>query len=219
MTTIAPHSASTSRITPSARRFLTAGIVAGPFFSLVVAAQALTRDGFDVRKHAASMLAVGDLGWIQSANFIITGVLLIAGAAGLRRTSDSRWAPRLLGLYGVGTVAAGLFVPDPSMGFPAGAPDGQAASMSWHASLHFAAGGIGFLGFVIGCFVLARRFSRAGERGWAAYSIITGVSLLAAFAGIASGSTGGPVLAFYAAVALGWSWISLVLRKVQRASA
>jgi hypothetical membrane protein len=218
MTTIATHSASTT-ITSSARRFLTAGIVAGPFFSLVVAAQALTRDGFDVRKHAASMLAVGDLGWIQSANFVITGVLLIAGAVGLRRASDSRWAPRLLGLYGVGTVAAGLFVPDPSMGFPAGAPDGQAASMSWHASLHFAAGGIGFLGFVIGCFVLARRFARAGERGWAAYSIITGVSFLAAFAGIASGSTGGPVLAFYAAVALGWSWISLVLRKFQRASA
>ncbi|MEV6413807.1 DUF998 domain-containing protein [Kribbella sp. NPDC051718] len=215
MTAIATTYTSTTSPT---RRLLTAGIVAGPFFSLVVAAQALTRDGFDIRKHAASMLAVGELGWIQSANFVITGVLLIAGAVGLLRVSGSRWAPRLLGLYGVGTVAAGLFVPDPSMGFPAGAPDGQAASMSWHASLHFAAGGIGFLGFVIACFVVARRFARGGERGWSAYSIVTGVSFLAAFAGIASGSTGGPVLAFYAAVALGWSWISLVLRKFQRVS-
>jgi hypothetical membrane protein len=213
MTAIATTSSNTRS---STHRLLTAGIVAGPFFSILVAAQALTRDGFDVRKHAASMLAVGDLGWIQSANFVITGVLLITGAAGLRRASGGRWAPRLLGVYGVGTAAAGLFVPDPSMGFPAGAPDGQAASMSWHASLHFATGGIGFLGFVIGCFVVARRFARAGERGWTAYSVVTGVSFLAAFAGIASGSTGGPVLAFYAAVALGWSWISLVLRKFQR---
>ncbi|WP_328323559.1 DUF998 domain-containing protein [Kribbella sp. NBC_00382] len=218
MTTIATTSSHTST-TSSAKRLLTAGIVAGPFFAVVVAAQALTRDGFDIRKHAASMLAVGDLGWIQSANFVITGVLLIAGAGGLRRVSRSRWVPRLLGVYGVGTVAAGLFVPDPSMGFPVGAPEGQAASMSWHAGLHFAAGGIGFLGFVIACIVAARRFARDGERGWAAYSVVTGVSFLAAFAGIASGSTGGPVLAFYAAVALGWSWISLVLRKAQQVSA
>ncbi|WP_203590101.1 DUF998 domain-containing protein [Streptomyces sp. SID13031] len=89
--------------------------------------------------------------------------------------------------------------------------------MSWHGSLHFAAGGIGFLGFVIGCLVLARRFARGGERGWSAYSVVTAVSFLAAFAGIASGSAGGGVLAFYAAVAVGWSWVSLVLRKFQRA--
>lgn len=202
----------TSPIQVSARPLQTAGILAGPVFSVLVAAQALTRDGFDIRKHAASMLAVGDHGWIQIANFIVTGVLLIAGAVGLRRASTSRWAPRLLGLYGASMVAAGLFVPDPSMGFPAGAPDGRPVAMSWHSGLHFAAGSIGFLGFVACCFVLARRFATQGKRGWTAYSIITGVAFLAAFAGIASGSTGGPVLAFYAAVALGWSWTTLVLR-------
>ncbi|WP_203590100.1 DUF998 domain-containing protein [Streptomyces sp. SID13031] len=116
MTTIAPTSTSSTRITSSTRRLLTAGIIAGPFFSVLVAAQALTRDGFDVRKHAASLLAIGDLGWIQSANFVITGVLLIAGAVGLRRAVGIRWAPRLLGLYGVSMVAAGLFVPDPALG-------------------------------------------------------------------------------------------------------
>lgn len=214
MTTIATTPSTTS----TARRLLTAGIVAGPVYCVVVAAQALTRDGFDITKHAASMLAVGDQGWIQIANFIVTGVLLIAGAIGLRRVSDSRWAGRLLAVYGGGMIAAGLFVPDPAMGFPAGTPDGQPVTMSWHGGLHLAAGGIGFLAFVIACFVLARRFARQGERGWMTFSIVTGICFLAAFAGIASGSVGGPVIAFYAAVALAFSWITLVLRKFQRAA-
>ncbi|WP_020386119.1 DUF998 domain-containing protein [Kribbella catacumbae] len=215
MTTIATTTPST---TVTARRLLTAGIVAGPFFSVVVAAQALTRDAFDIRKHAASMLTVGDHGWIQIANFIVTGLLVIAGATALRRSSGNRWAGRLLTVYGVSLIAAGLFVPDPALGFPAGTPEGQPVTMSWHGGLHFVAGSVGFTGFVIACFVLARRFARQGERGWAAYSIVTGVFFLAAFAGIASGSAGGPVLAFYAAVALSWTWISLVLRKFQRSA-
>lgn len=68
-----------------AARLLPAGIVAGPCYVVVSLAQALTRDGFDLTRHAWSMLANGGLGWIQSANLIVSGLLVIAGTAGLRR--------------------------------------------------------------------------------------------------------------------------------------
>ena len=57
-------------------------------------AQALTRDGFDLSRHAWSLLANGDLGWIQIANFIVTGLMIVAAAVGP--------APALAGIGGPG---------------------------------------------------------------------------------------------------------------------
>lgn len=53
---------------------LTAGIIAGPFFIIVALLQAFTRAGFDLVRHPACLLSLGDLGWIQIANFVITGL-------------------------------------------------------------------------------------------------------------------------------------------------
>jgi hypothetical protein len=61
-----------------------AGIVAGPLFLVVWALQAFTRDGFDPGRHPLSLLSLGDLGWIQIANFVATGALFVACAVGLR---------------------------------------------------------------------------------------------------------------------------------------
>jgi hypothetical protein len=47
---------------------------------LVGSAQVVTRDGFDVRRHALSHLSNGTLGWIQIGNFLLSGALVIAGA-------------------------------------------------------------------------------------------------------------------------------------------
>jgi hypothetical protein len=46
--------------------------------------QILTRDGFDLDRHALSQLALGSWGFVQIANFLVTGVLVIAAARGLR---------------------------------------------------------------------------------------------------------------------------------------
>jgi Protein of unknown function (DUF998) len=92
--------------------------------------------------------------------------------------------------------------------------------VTWHGMLHFMAGGIGFLGLIGACLVFARRFVRAGRRGWALYSAVTGVLFTAAFAGIASGSTS-PVLnlSFGVAVVLGWTWLTVVALDARRADA
>ncbi|MFF8383882.1 DUF998 domain-containing protein [Streptomyces kanasensis] len=75
---------------PAAPRGLTAGaVVAGPLFLGAGVVQGLTRDGFDFTRHALSQLALGGPGWIQTLNFLLTGSLLLAGAAGLHATEPT----------------------------------------------------------------------------------------------------------------------------------
>ncbi len=199
--------------TPTGQRgahaMLAAGFVAGPLYLVVFVAQVILRDGFDVTRHAGSLLMNGPAGWVQGANFVLTGTLLVLAAVGVR-SAGATWAGRLLGVYGASFVVAGLFPPDPAFGFPPGAPERNGA-LSWPAAVHFAAGGIGFLCFLACCLIFARSFARSGERGWAVFSAVTGLLFLAAFAGIASGSGGkGLALAFVGAVLLGFAWIAAV---------
>ena len=79
---------------PSTAALLAAGVVAGPLYVGVSLAQALTRPGFDLTRHPWSALANGDLGWIQVTNLIVTGVLVIAFAVGLRRVLTEGRASR-----------------------------------------------------------------------------------------------------------------------------
>jgi hypothetical membrane protein len=157
-------------------------------------------------------------------NLIVTGGLVLAFAAGLRAAvpagPGARWAPRLLALFGLGMVCAGIFRADPMNGFPAGTPAGPPTSVSWHGNLHFVTAALGFLGLLIACFVLARCFATRAERSWARFSVVTGVVFLAAFAGIASGSTSAAVvLAFSLAVLLAFAWIAAIAVHFRRVPA
>ena len=117
------------------------GVIAGPFYVVVALAQVFTREGFDAARHQWSLLANGGPGWIQIANFVLTGVMVIAFAVGLRRAlaggAGARWAPRLVGVYGASLIAAGIFRADPALGFPVGTPDGP-GEISWHGLLQVA---------------------------------------------------------------------------------
>jgi hypothetical protein len=192
------------------RSLLGYGVIAGPCYVGIALGQAFTRDGFDPTRHSWSLLANGAYGWIQIANFILTGLMTVAAAVGLRRAlrPDRAWAPALVGAYGLSLVAAGVFRADPAQGFPPGTP--QSPPVSWHGVLHLLCGAIGFGCLIAACFVLAGRFTREGRRGLAAFSRVTGVVFLAGFAGIASGSHGPTTLAFVAAVLVMWAWFSRV---------
>jgi hypothetical protein len=82
---------SATRETIRTRALLACGVLAGPVFVVTAGIQVLTRGGFDLGHHPISLLSLGDLGWIQIANFIVAGAGLIAG---------------------------GVFVPDPALGYP-----------------------------------------------------------------------------------------------------
>ncbi|HLZ30668.1 MAG TPA: DUF998 domain-containing protein [Chloroflexota bacterium] len=177
---------------------LGAGLIAGPLFIGASYAQVLTRAGFDLQRHAISMLTLGDLGWIQSANFELTGLLVLACAVGLRRVvrsgRASTWGPRLYGAYGLGLVVAGLFPPDPALGFPPGAPSEMPADMSPHALLHTIGFMVAFASLIGACFVFARRFNGLGWRQWAVYSAATGLAPVPFIAlSLALGGSGVPL--------------------------
>jgi hypothetical protein len=205
------------------RMLLLCGVVAGPLYVIMGAIEILTRPGFEVTRHDLSLMSNGDWGWIHISLLVLTGLLTIAGAVGMRRVlTGSRggtWGPILVGIYGLGLIGAGFFVADPALGFPPGTP-ANAHAVSWHGLMHFVSGGIGFLGLIAACFVFARRFAAQRLRGWAVYCMATGVIYLAAFAGIAIGSnsvgviTTTVILAFSVAVVIGWAWISAMAAKL-----
>ena len=210
----------TETSTKATRVLLACSVVAGPLYIVVGITQMLIRDGFDIRRHALSLLSNGDLGWIQITNFLVTGLLVIAGAAGMRRvlhgSRGGTWGPLLIGVYGVGLIGAGFFRADPALGFPPGLPASAYVTISWHGIMHFISGGIGFLALIAACFVFARRYAALRQRRWAAYSVATGVLFFAAFFGIASGSKGAGVsVAFAVAVVLGWAWISAMVARLR----
>jgi hypothetical protein len=190
--------------------------LAGPLYVVTSLLQALTRQGFDLRRHEWSLLAVGHLGWIQVTNLVLTGVMTIIGAVGVRRALgraavSGTWAPRLLAGYGVGLLAAGVFTADPADGFPPGTPAGRPAHSSWHGQLHLLSGSIGFVCLVATCFVMARGFTRRGLRGEASVSRAVGGIFVVAFAGIASGAANTAVnLGFTAAVIISYGWLTAV---------
>ncbi|MGY1617959.1 DUF998 domain-containing protein [Geodermatophilus sp. SYSU D00691] len=196
------------------RSLLGYGALAGPLYVTVSLAQAVTREGFDLRRHAWSLLANGPLGWIQVTNLVVTGAMVVAFAVGVRRSlaggPGARWAPRLVGAYGASLVAAGLFRADPALGFPAGTPDGV-GEVTWHGTTHLAAGAVGFSCLAAACFLLARRYAAEGRRRSSTVSRVVGIVLLAGFAGMAAsgGSTAG-TLGFTAAVVLTWAWLAAV---------
>jgi hypothetical protein len=179
--------------TPAVSKARVALAAAGPLWATVSLAQAATRTDFDLTRHPLSLLSTGSLGWLQIANFVISGVLLIAGAHALAGV----WAPRLIRLAGLGMIAAGALVMDPGMGFPAGTPDTAPTTMSWHALGHMIAGTLTFTTLIAVCYVLARRFSGA----LSVAAISSGTALLAGWMWAMAGGTAGTLTLAVGAIA------------------
>jgi hypothetical membrane protein len=210
------------------RATLIAGALGPPLFVLVFLVEGLTRPGYSPWRHFVSQLALSDQGWEQTANFLVCGVLVLAFALRMRRSLGTgkgmTFGPILLTIFALGLLVAGLFTTDPALGYPPGVP--VPVPPTTHGTIHGLAGLVVFLSLPVACFVMARRF--AGDprwRGWAAYSILTGVLILACF--IASNvvsvldatgkwpdaPTGGVQRV---AIIAGWSWIALLALRLLR---
>ena len=190
--------------------------LAGPFYVVVSLAQGLTRHGFDLARDEWSLLAIGRLGWIQQANLILTGVMIIVGAVGVRRAigrfaDAGTWAPRLLACYGLGLIGGGIFSADAADGFPPGTPRGRAAHVSGHGMVHLLFGSLGFACLIAACFVVARSYHRRADRRGAVAAATVGAVFAAGFAGIATGAASEAInLGFTAAVVISSAWLTAV---------
>ncbi|WP_054955724.1 DUF998 domain-containing protein [Paenibacillus dakarensis] len=190
------------------RILLLGGAISAPLFYIIAIAQAFTRTGFNIKLHAISTLTLGDLGWIQSANFIVTGSLAVLAAIGARSLlmrGAGRAGSWLIGVYGIGMIMAGLFKPDPGLGFPAGAPEGMPMSMSGQAAVHSMAFFTSFICLIVAMLVFARRFGAQGERSWRSYCISASIlAPLLIVVGMGINSWIGVIMGIAGMVAFGW---------------
>ena len=192
----------------AARALVTAGAIAGPVFMLTAGVQTVTRDGFDLTRHPISMLALGSAGWVQIANFILAGALMLglaaAVAGALRGGPSHRWAPWLLGVMGIGLVIGGVFTADPALGFPVGAPAGIPEPISFHAMVHAIAPPLAFTSLVVAMLVVAHRLSWEGRRGAAVWTRIAAIVCFVLSIPVGPGSS----VRLFLALALGFGWIT-----------
>jgi hypothetical protein len=202
---------------PLATRLLLACGAIGPLLFIVVfLIEGATRIDYSAWHHFVSSLSLGPRGWVQIANFLICGVLVLCFAIGLRRVlhpgKGSTWGPILLGIFGLCLIGAGLFVTDPLLGYPPGAP----STPTLHGVLHMLLSLVAFIALPAACFVLARRFvGDPAWRGWAFYSIATGILVIVFFittdlvaASLNPNASAG--LFKRLSIIIGWGWIALL---------
>src|SRR3984893_11839012 len=208
---------------PLTTRLLIAGGAVGPLlFIIVLLIEGATRPGYSAWHHYGSSLSLGDQGWMQIANFLVCGLLTLCFAIGLRQVlrkgRGSVWGPILLGVFGLALVVAGLFVTDPSLGYPPGTH--SSGPQTLHGTIHGVAGLIAFTSVAIASFVIARRFAGDADwKGWALYSTVTGILVVVFFIasttvsaldenGVLPNSPTG--LLQRIAIIAGWGWIALL---------
>jgi hypothetical membrane protein len=162
------------------RLFMIAGAIAPALFLLVATIDGFTKPGYDARRDFVSDLALADHGWVQIANFIVVGLLLVAFACGLRQLFPtgraSVFGPLLVGLAGLSLVVCGIFWTDPTS-YPAGAD----TTPTTRGAIHNNASNVLIISVIVGCVIFALRLRHEPAwRGYAAYSAITAVVVLAA---------------------------------------
>ncbi len=159
---------------------LACGTVGAPLFVVVFLVEGARRDGYDAMREPVSSLALGPRGWVQRANFVGTGLLMLVVAKGLRRVpheglAGSRWGPRLVALYAIGLVGAGVFVTDP---VEYGRSDpANPRPTGIHGAMHVACSMQVFAALSAAAWTYARWFASRGRRRWAAASAATGVAI------------------------------------------
>lgn len=198
-----------------AHLLLLAGIAGGVIFVLVSTVEIFARPGFDIKRHAISMLSLGDRGWLMIATFIGSGALTLLCAVGIRAAdaSGGLLVPLLIGVYGAGLIIAGIFPAPAGLGFPPGTPDDMAPVMTTSAKLHGLGFMVAFSALIVACLVAAWSFYQAELVGWAVFSAAAGLAMPAL---VASGMSGAiaPGVAFYAAAVLGWIWLGAVAARL-----
>ena len=191
------------------RSLLGWGVVVGAFYLVVGLAQAFVRDGFDLARHQLSLLMLGDFGWVQAVNLILSGLMVLAAALGfaraMRGTSAAGRAAALLGVFGVCLIASGVFPPDPMAGFPDAA---NSTDATVGGVLHLAFGAIGFLCLAAAALVVGGWFDRQAS-AFARTSRIAGAVVAVGFIGGAVLSTQVlGVLFLWVAVVAGFAWLA-----------
>lgn len=196
---------------------LLCGVILGPFLIIVILVEGALRKGYYPMRQPGSALAMGPRGWIQQANFFITGTLAFMYALGLHLSlngfTDSIVLPILVCIFGIGFIGAGIFVTDVT-----GLPEDRYKLVQRTRSglLHdlFAVPVFGWL--FIAFFVYAYLSIEAGHWGFAIYSLLSALVFTPSFLLSGAGFSGVPKFAPFGglfqriAICVGLIWFSIV---------
>lgn len=164
-------------------------------FVLVILVNDRVKPGYDPVRDFVSEAAIGRGGWVQIANFLLAGALIAFSAFLLARTVG-RWTGRLLGLFGVALMLAGVFVTDPV----------PADESTWHGTVHNIVSVIAFASLAAACFTAARWHP---TRWWRTYCVLTGVAVPILFVITAAVATTTGVWQ-RVTIAVGWAWVAVL---------
>lgn len=210
------------------RLLIACGAIGPLLFILVFLIAGAIRPDYSAWHNFVSDLGESSQGWIQIANFLICGLLVFCFAIGLRQVFRSGkgavLGPLLLAIFGLSLIVAGIFVTDPSLGYY---PPGTSSSAhTLHGTIHGANAPVAFGSLALAIFVLAWRFASDRQwRGWALYSLVSGILLVVFFIGclvaavldehgvLPNSPTG---LLERIAIIIGWVWIALLALRLLR---
>jgi hypothetical protein len=197
-------------VEPATEALLLAGAATAVVFLAVLFVEGTRRPGYDPVYHTGSELELGERGWLQRASFLLMGTGILAFAAGVHETLHTLLAAVLLGIFGLGLLVAGLFVPDAVRGYPPGAPpEPTAAPTRRHRAHHVIGGPVAFLALLGACVTLAVRLDGV----WRLYTALTAAAGLALTIATAlayqrdAASTG---LVQRGLIVVYWAWIVLL---------
>ncbi len=194
-----PSSAATSRKRSLALRLcIWAGVIGPILFVFVFSLDGFLKPSYSAMSQPISYLEVGSNGWIQSANFIVLGLLLILFALGFSQRMDPliKQLPllastALLLLVGLAFANDGVFIP---------AAPGESQN-AVHAVLHTTGFEVIFFSLPIACLIIGWQLRKTAVwHGYGWYSIITGLitvipALFVLFSSFASPGTQTPSFA------------------------
>lgn len=200
--------------------------VAGPLFVTTFLLEGATRVDYDALRHPVSSLALGPGGLVQTANFLVAGVLYGAGATGLWRAHRPQAGPTigpiLIGAAAAGLIGSGLFTTDPVSGYPPATPDALPGYSTTAAALHDLFAVPTFLGIPAAALIYARWFHRHGKRRWVAYSAGSAQLMLGAVVLASVAFNQNPALVNYGgllqrvSVTTGFAWLTALATRALR---
>lgn len=148
------------------------GMIAPVLFVGAFTVEGLLRPGYDALSMYISALSLGPRGWIQIANFIGLGLLLLVFTNGVmqefRQIKSARAGHYFLAILGFLFLLSGPFVMD-----PAGTPPTQG---TLHGLLHGIFGGLVFLLMPICMFLFLRPFrEHPNLRSFRIWTLVIGI--------------------------------------------
>lgn len=136
---------------------LWSGVAGGVLFSAVYFCFSVISPNYFMIHESISRLQLQPYGWIQSLNYIISGLFICAFAVALRTELAGGFGSTLIPFFhlltGIGSIILGVCLNHP---------------------VQLYTGGVIFLSLIIGLLLFTRRFSANPQwRGWTTYTILT----------------------------------------------